>query len=276
MIYIYLIASAILMLCGEWVFGIFRQTWSFITVPLIFIGLFLGFIIMHVIFFVLAVVLVRKKEVTKKSETFYRTLVKYSLPMVFKLFGVKINISGIEKVPEDTRFLLVCNHQHDFDPAIIYYALPDSEIAFIGKKEIYTEMPFIANIMGKLKCLPIDRENNREAAKTIVNAAKLIKSGENSVALFPEGYTNKTDGDLLPFRNGAFKIAYKAEVPIVACAINNTRSIVKNLFRRTTTVDFRVLEVVYPEQFIDLHTAEVGDKLYDVMNSTVKELKKRG
>ncbi len=274
MIYVYIVASAVLMLCGEWAFALFRQSWSFFGVPLIFIGLVLAFILLHVIFAVVILLLTKPKTISKPQETFYRALIKHTLPMVFTLAGVKINVSGTEKVPEGKRFLLVCNHQHDFDPAIIYYALPDSEIAFIGKKDICTEMPLIANAMMKLKCMFIDRENNREAAKTIVNAVKTIKSDENSVAIFPEGYTNRTNGDLLPFRNGAFKIAYKAEVPIVICALNDTKIILKKLFKGGTTVNFRVLEVIEPQEFLNLHTTELGEKVYGIMNSAVNDMKK--
>jgi len=274
MIYVYIVASAVLMLCGEWAFDIFRQSWSFYGVPLIFIGLLLAFILLHLIFVVAILLLTKPKTIKKPCESFYRAILKYTLPMVFSLAGVRINISGTEKVPKDKRFLLVCNHQHDFDPAIIYYALPDSEIAFIGKKDIISEMPLIANAMLKLKCMFLDRENNREAAKTIVNAVKVIKADENSVALFPEGYTNQTNGELLPFRNGAFKVAYKAQVPIVVCAVNNTKSIVKNLLKRKTVVEFRVLDVIEPSAFLELHTNELGDNIYSIMNSAVNEMKK--
>lgn len=272
MLYVYIVASAILMLCGEWTLGIFRQSWSFYGVPLIFIGLVLAFLLLHALFIFIVVLLIKHKTISKRKEKFYRAVIKYSIPLAFTLLGIRVNASGMEMVPNDRRFFLVCNHQHDFDPAIIYYALPDSEIAFIGKKEICTEMPLIANAMRKLNCLFIDRDNNREGAKTIINAVKRIKADENSMALFPEGYTNKTGGDLLPFRNGAFKVAYKAEVPIVVCALNDTKTILKSI--KGTTINFRVLDVIEPQEFLDLHTNELGERIYSVMNSAVNEMKK--
>lgn len=260
------------MLCGEWAFGIFRQSWSFYGVPLIFIGLVLAFLLLHALFIFVVVLLLKHKTISKRKERFYRAVIKYSIPLAFKLLGIRVDVSGAEKVPDNRRFLIVCNHQHDFDPAIIYYALPDSEIAFVGKKDICDEMPLIANAMRKLKCLFIDRENNREAAKTIVNAVKAIKANENSIGIFPEGYTNKTGGDLLPFRNGAFKIAYKAEAPIVVCALNDTKTVLKSI--KGTTIKFRILDVIEPHEFLDLHTNELGERIYSVMNSAVNEMKK--
>jgi 1-acyl-sn-glycerol-3-phosphate acyltransferase len=178
-------------------------------------------------------------------------------------------MQGIEKLPENTRMLFVCNHQHDFDPVIIYSVFPDAEIGFIGKKEIYKTMPFIARAMHRLNSLPIDRENNREAAKTIVKAIKIIQDDKASIALFPEGYVSKSC-ELLPFRNGSLKIAMKAQVPIAVCVINNTRSIVKNMFRRRTDIYLDILEVIDAEAVETGSTAELGDRVHALMENNLK------
>ena len=156
---------------------------------------------------------------------------------------------------------------------MIFSAFPDSKISFIGKKEILTEMKFISKAMSLLSCLFINRENDREGAKTIVSAIKYIKADERSIALFPEGYTSKTD-ELLPFRNGSLKVAVKSEAPIVVCVLNNTKSIVKNMFRRKTVVDFKLLDVIYPESYDGMSTTELGDLIHNKMNTALEELRK--
>ena len=93
-----------------------------------------------------------------------------------------------------------------------------------------------------------------------------------SVGLFPEGYTSKTC-ELLPFRNGAFKVAYRAEAPIAVCVINNTRSIPKELFWRRTEIKLNVLEVIPYEDYKDMHTVELGDKIHDMMLSELEKLR---
>ena len=108
-----------------------------------------------------------------KGAKFFRFLVNISLPVILTAALVKIDKKGMDKkLPEDTRMLFVCNHQHDFDPIIMLGVFGDREIGFIGKKEVYTNMPFIGKVMHKLYGLPIDRENNREGAKTIIKAIK--------------------------------------------------------------------------------------------------------
>ena len=103
-------------------------------------------------------------------------------------------------------------------------------------------MPFFGRIIRKCCFLPIDRENPRKAIPTINRAAKLLKKQEVSIGIYPEGTRSKT-GKLLPFHNGVFKIAQKAEAPIVVLSITGTERIAKRTPFRTTDVYLDVLEV---------------------------------
>ncbi len=272
MIYFYLVASAALIPILNNFFEILRKPYSWWLAPVLLVAFFIGFILIQMAVFALTILFTDMKKPPKGSSKFFRFLVKHSLPIIIFLARVKINTQGIEKLPENTRMLFVCNHQHDFDPVIIYSVFPDAEIGFIGKKEIYKTMPFIARAMHRLNSLPIDRENNREAAKTIVKAIKIIEEDKASIALFPEGYVSKSC-ELLPFRNGSLKIAMKAKVPIAVCVIDNTRSIVKNMFRRKTEVEFRLLDVIFPEQFAEMNSSELGDIIHEKMQTALEEIR---
>ncbi len=267
MLYLYLILSAALIPILNNFFDILRQGYSWWLVPVLFVGFFIGFILLHVIVFILSFLFVKLDSPQEKGAKYYRFLAKITVPMLLKLARVEINQRGLDvsKVPTDTRLLFVCNHKHDFDPLIMLGVFGEYDIGFIGKKEIFENMFLVGKIMHKLYGLPIDRENNREGAKTIIKAIKILKEDKASIGLFPEGYTNKTEEKLLPFRNGAFKIAYKADVPIVVCTVNGTREIPKKMFRKKSDVDFCIVDVIYPKDFKDLTTTELGDKIHNKM-----------
>ena len=268
MLWFYIIASAALVPISNIFFDVLQESYSWWLVPLLFVGFLLAFIIIHITIAVISIALINPNSPPERFSRYYRRLIEYTLPMVFTLARVNVEVTGEEKVPQDGRFLMVCNHLHDFDPAIILYAFPHAELGFVGKKEIYTEMPFVARAMHKLHCLPIDRENNREAVKTIISAAKLILNDVVSIAIFPEGYCSK-DGELQPMRNGAFKIAYKAKVPIVVCTIDHTPDIVKNMFRRRTTIHYDVLETISAEHLETINSVELGDHVFDIMQKNI-------
>jgi len=240
--------------------------------PLLFCGIFLGFVVLHFAWVFVSVLLVDTSKSPDKFSKYYRTIINATLPMFFKISGVKIHSEGLDLVPEDKRFLFVCNHIDNFDPVVIMSLLPRAELAFIGKKEIYEKMPIVAKAMHKLHGLPIDRENNREAVKTIIKAVNIIKEDKASVGIFPEGYAS-LDGELLPMRNGAFKIAYKAEVPIVVAVIDGTKPVRYNIFRRKTDVFFKVLEIIPAERLKEINSAELGDKVTDIMLGGIKRIK---
>ena len=101
-----------------------------------------------------------------------------------------------------------------------------------------------------------------------------MKDQKASIGLFPEGYTSKTC-ELLPFRNGAFKIALKTNVPIVVCAINNTRTIPKNICRKKTVVDLNIIDVIYPAQYEGMNTIQLGDMIHEKMENGYNEIRNK-
>ena len=276
MIYLYLILSVALIPFLNNFFEILRQSYSWWLVPVLVVAFFLGFVILHMLWFLITFAFVKLNSDKEKGAKYYRFVLKLTLPLIVKLVRVKINLSGksIDEVPTDRKMMFVCNHQHDFDPAVIWSVFPENNIGFIGKKEIYKTMPLIAKVMHKLYGLPIDRENNREAAKTIIEAIRYIKNDKASIAIFPEGYVSPKC-DLLPFRNGAFKIALKANAPIVVCVLNGTRKIPKRMIWRRSEVDFRIIDVLYPEDYEGMNTNEIGDKIHALMETALTEIKNK-
>ncbi len=266
MLKIYLLISAVITLLLNIPFEIFKQSYSWWAVPLLLISVFVALVLLHCIVLLISVLTVNLNK-PPRDTNFFRFVVNSFLKMALPLLGVKVHATGLEKIPEDEPFLLVSNHLHNLDPAIIYYAVPDSRLAFVAKKEVRELYPFIYKALHKLNGLPIDRDNNREAAKTIINATKLIKDKTNSVVIFPEGYVSLS-GELLPIRSGALKIATKAKAKIVVCTLWGTKSIPKNLLRRKTDVHFDVLEVI--DTADNSHTADLGEQIHALMENNLK------
>lgn len=268
---IYALVAAVITLLSDIPFDIFGQPYSWWLVPVILLASFIALIIAHLVVLVFGILFVNLNKPPRDTD-FFRLLIKGFLQMALPILRVKVHITGLEKIPQDEPFLLVSNHIHDLDPAVIYYAVPDSRLAFIAKREVRDLFPFVYKALHKLGGLPIDRENNREAAKTIINATKLIKEKTNSVAVFPEGYVSLS-GELLPIRNGALKIATKSQSKIVVCTLWGTKEIPKNLLRRKTDIYFDVLEII--ETSDNKHTVELGDHIHEIMDVNLRKVKEK-
>ncbi len=235
-----------------------------------FIAGWIGGLLLVALFLVVASLLVDMEKPQEEDSKFYRTLTHLYVDLVLTLGRVEVRTEGLEKLPSDGRFLLVCNHINDLDSGVILKCFPKSQLVFIGKREI-VDMPIVGPVMHKMMCQFINRENDREALKTILKCIQIIKEDKASVVVFPEGYVSM-DGRLRHFRSGAFKIAQKSGVPIVVCTVRNTKHVMQDLFAlRKTWTQLHLVDVIDAETVKALPTTEIAEKVYEIMISDLGE-----
>ena len=214
--------------------------------------------------------LVDLEKPQERDHPFYRFIMYLYVDALIAIFKAKIHTEGLEKTPRDGRFLLVCNHQHMADVGILISKFKKSKIAFISKQE-NRNMPVIGKFMHMTSSQTLDREDDRQALRVILKCIQLVKDQVVSVAVFPEG-TRSKDGKVHPFRNGAFKIAQKANVPIVVCTVNGTSELFHNLKKlKTTPIHLHLVDVIQPEELKGKTTAEIGQRVYEMMISDLGE-----
>lgn len=240
----------------------------------IVVGVFLlGFLALGLVAFVflwIVTSLVKLDVPQEHDSKFFRFLTRLYIPAIFTLLQMDIDLQGQEQLPKDGRFLLVCNHLNILDPVMLLGCFPKAQLAFISKRE-NADMFLIGKIMHKLMCQMINRENDREALKTILKCIQMIKDDQASIAVFPEGYTS-LDRKLHHFRPGVFKIATKAQVPIVVCTLKNTHTIFHNAKRlKKTYVPMHVVGVIPPERFAGRTAVDISQQAYDMMLADLGE-----
>lgn len=232
--------------------------------PLTFAGSFLALMVLAFLFLWLVTAFVDLKKPQEHDSKFYRTLVALYVPAICTILRMRVHTRGLEKTPTDGRFMLVCNHLFDFDPVVLLGWFGKSQLAFISKWE-NSAMFIVGKVMHKLLCQLINRENDREALKTILRCIQLLKEDECSIAVFPEGYTS-VDGRLHHFRPGVFKIAMKAQVPIVVCTITNTNRVVHNILRlKHTDIELHLIDVIPAEALKGRTAVDISEQVYQMM-----------
>lgn len=211
------------------------------------------------------------RKTYNKDNGFYRFLLDSAIAVAMKLFRIHIHVTGFDKVPKDTRVLFVCNHRSGYDPLVTWYIFRRWNIAFISKPENF-KIPFFGRIALKCCCMAIDRENPRNAIATINRAASLLKAQEVSIGVYPEGTRSKA-GELLPFHNGVFKIAQKAEASMVVLCLRGTENIYRRIPFRATDVYLDVLEVFSSADIKANKTEIIGTQVRGLMeNNLGKEI----
>lgn len=236
----------------------------------VFFGSFLILALIALAFLLVICALVDTGKPQEGDSRFYRAVMYVYIEALMTLVLVRLHTKGLEKTPKEGRFLLVCNHLFLADPGILLHCFKKSKLAFISKQE-NMDMPIIGKFMHKISCQMLDRDNDRQALKVILKCIQMIKDDEVSVGVFPEGYTSK-DGKLHHFRSGVFKIAQKANVPIVVCTIRGTREIFKNCVKlKKTDVDLHLVEVIPAEELKGKTAVEISHRVYESMISDLGE-----
>lgn len=152
---------------------------------------------------------------------FSQKVVKLMFRLVFFASATKVTVLGLENVPKDRAVLFAGNHRSYSDIPIVYTTTPVL-VGFIAKKQI-NKIPIMNWWMHTVNCLFLDRDDLRQGLKTILGAIDNVKNGY-SMFVMPEGTRNHTD-ELLPFKEGSFKIAEKTGCPIVPVSITNSDGI---------------------------------------------------
>jgi len=138
-------------------------------------------------------------------------LTKLLARMILFLGGVRLEITGREKLDPKRGCFYVGNHRSHVDSASIFWAVP-AGARFLIKKEVF-RIPLVSFALRTMGMIEVDRSNPDAASRSIDRAVAGIQSG-TSIILFPEG-TRSRRPYVLPFKKGAFVLAIKSQAPIV-------------------------------------------------------------
>ena len=220
-----------------------------------------------VAFLIMLSLFVDLEKPNEKFDKFYNAVVSFTLKIALSACNVKVVVKGEEKIPKG-RFVLVQNHKAMFDPVVTLAYLGKYEIGFITKPENF-KIPVINKFMHRICCIAIDRENARNAVKSINSAAENVKNETCSMAIYPEG-TRARNGKMLPLHAGSFKIATKSGAPLVITTVDNTDEVHKNAPFRRTVITLRVCEVISAEEVSSLGTNELAERTKKIMLESLK------
>ncbi|MGB9847686.1 MAG: lysophospholipid acyltransferase family protein [Minisyncoccia bacterium] len=132
-------------------------------------------------------------------------------------------IEGLKNLPVNEGFLIVANHQNNYDPLVIaaalyayfkLYLLPKKKkIYFIGAKHLQKNF-FKYHVISSILTIGMEGIGYLPAAsESLIKAARLIREG-NVVVIFPEGHRNPQK-ELLKGKRGAAVIALLSGCKIV-------------------------------------------------------------
>ena len=159
-------------------------------------------------------------------------------------------------------FVAVCNHESLAD-ILLVGTLP-FEMKWLSKAQI-ARIPLMGWMRWMAGDIVVNRSDARSRGQSFDSMVEWIRRGA-SIMIFPEGTRTRT-GDLLRFRDGAFRLALETGRPIQPLAVSGGRQAIQAdsvLFGRAH-VTVRILEQVSVEGI----ALEDVDKLRDQVRSMI-------
>jgi 1-acyl-sn-glycerol-3-phosphate acyltransferase len=133
-----------------------------------------------------------------------------------RVLGVSTSVSGAERAKPETSYIITPNHQSNLEILSLELALP-TPYRWVIKKELL-KIPFFGWALGRTGAVSIDRSDKARAVATLRGGASKLRDGW-SLLIYPEG-TRTSDGNLQPFKKGAFMLAIQTGAPILPVTIN--------------------------------------------------------
>ncbi len=158
----------------------------------------------------------------------------------------RLNVEGREKLPWNRAAVITANHLSILDILVLYGLF--KPFKWVAKGELF-RVPFVGWNMRLCDYVPIWR-GDRESVRAMMARCRAHLDRGVPVLIFPEG-TRSPDGELLPFKEGAFRLACEADCPVFPVAVTGTGDAIPKhgiLFRTPMRARVRVLDPILPSQ----------------------------
>ena len=133
--------------------------------------------------------------------------------------GWHFGVDGSAAYPVTGPAVVVSNHESHLDAFLISHL--GWEMKWLAKRSLFF-IPFVGWCMALAGDVAVVRGRRESTQQALFRLKQILQRGTPAF-LFPEG-TRAVAPELLPFKRGAFQLAWDADVPIVVLAVAGTRT----------------------------------------------------
>jgi 1-acyl-sn-glycerol-3-phosphate acyltransferase len=169
----------------------------------------------------------------------------------------RVKAAGREKIRRDAHYIAVSNHQSQLDILVAFRLF--FPFKWVSKAEVF-KLPFIGWNMVLNRYIGLKR-GDKESIRQMMKACEAALAQGCSLFFFPEGTRSRT-GRIKPFKPGAFILAHKMRLPILAVAISGTQKALPKHslnFHGRHEIRIEVLEEMPYDDFAHLSVEETAE-----------------
>ncbi|XP_004423699.1 PREDICTED: 1-acyl-sn-glycerol-3-phosphate acyltransferase beta [Ceratotherium simum simum] len=189
------------------------------------------------------------------------------------VYGLRFEINGRQKLEVDHPCVIISNHQSILDMMGLMEILPQRCVQ-IAKRELLFMGP-VGLIMYLGGVFFINRQRSSTAMTVMADVGERMVRENLKVWIYPEG-TRNDNGDLLPFKKGAFYLAIQAQVPVIPVVYSSFSSFYNCRMKLFTsgTVKVEVLDAVPTSGLTVADVPKLMDTCHQAMRTTLFHISK--
>jgi 1-acyl-sn-glycerol-3-phosphate acyltransferase len=182
----------------------------------------------------------------------------------------KFSRSGVPIQDPRRPYVVVSNHESFVDILLISH-LP-WEMKWMSKRELM-RIPVLGWDMWLAGDVPVERGSRKGAIEAMRKAQRVLQQ-RVSVILFPEG-TRSVTGDMLPFKDGAFRLAVEDGLPILPLAVSGTSTALRKHDWRfgRSRAEVRVLAPIETQGLTTKDVPALRERVRDMILAARDELR---
>jgi 1-acyl-sn-glycerol-3-phosphate acyltransferase len=132
--------------------------------------------------------------------------------IALRVGGTTLEVHGLENIRPGQGYVLVPNHESNWDPLALLAALKGVPVRFVVKKEI-ADIPIFGWAVIRTGSVRVERTGGQSDVNRI--RERMAKRPLDTSMLFYAEGTRSRDGALHPFKKGAFATAIAYQLPIL-------------------------------------------------------------
>jgi 1-acyl-sn-glycerol-3-phosphate acyltransferase len=190
----------------------------------------------------------------EKAVTHYYTFLWTRLYLIINPFW-GIRLKNAEKINRAKKYILISNHQSLIDIALLLQLKVNFK--WVSKIEL-AKVPFVGWVIW-LNDHILVRRGDKQSVVQMAEACKRTLTSGTSIFMFPEG-TRTGNGDLQPFKEGAFILARDNDIPILPIVLDGSGQALPRKgfwFRVKQTFTVSVLDEISTETLTSLNLPQL-------------------
>lgn len=248
---------------------LFNLDFTNLTNPWLYVLLLVSLLLSAIISFLTQILIAQIVGLLRQNkgfdDRFNHKFANSLLRLGIHLMRTKVVVTGRENIPSpDKNFVLMSNHQENWDILVLKPIFKDHIVNFIAK-EALTKLPIFGRWIAILGNVFISRNADRSAAQSIIKGIRNYEAG-TSMGIFPEG-KRAFGNEMIEFKAGAMKLAMRPKADILIATQYDTCKVFKSIPWKRYVIRVHISPLLKYEAYEGLNSHEISA----IVKSTIQE-----